>query len=111
MPGGDTIQQAVIVQPTIRTLLADAALRGLCKRLGHRWREYKRPNYAGLPFGKREWCERCKTNRITFPDGEVVEASAPEIVAGETRFAEALYEARWGEPPRRKLRIGEWPAP
>jgi hypothetical protein len=112
MPGGDTIMQAHNELPTLWDLLRDAGMRAICARWGHRWSEYKRPGYGSLPYGKREWCQRCLSQSITFPDGERVQTSAPELKAGtDIAFKEALYEARWGEPPRRRMTIGEWPAP
>jgi hypothetical protein len=104
--GGDTIGRAVVVKPTVRATLADFVVRMICARWDHRWRLW-----AEFPHGKRLLCERCLSNRIEFPDGETVEATKLEIGAGDVRFGEALYEARWGEPPRQKMRVGEWPAP
>lgn len=106
--GGDTITHAPQRRnPMIRELLWDYLMRMLCERLEHRWTPFGRK----LPFGTREYCDRCGTNRITFDaDGEQVYATAMELIAADTRFGEALYEARWGDPPRRKLRVGEWPA-
>lgn len=105
MPGGDTITRAEVRVPALRELLADLLLRAICAQFGHRWH-----GYARLPYGERQWCLRCETGRIVLEDGETVEATKPQILAGDTRFGTALYEARWGEPPRRPLVTGEWPA-
>lgn len=106
MPGGETIGRATQYRvPSIGELVKDWALRLVCAKFEHRWRDS-----GHLPYGKREWCERCESNRITLEDGEVFEATAMQVVAADVEFAEALYEARWGAPPRRKMRHGEWPA-
>lgn len=108
MPGGDTITQAFRREPRIGELLLDFAMRAICKRLGgHAWMPYGRP----LPFGKREYCRRCRSNRVVLTaDGSEHVATAMQVVAADTAFAEVLYEARWGEPPRHPIRLGEWPA-
>jgi hypothetical protein len=106
MPGGDTLTRVQVRVPTVREHLADVLLRAVCSRRGHRWQPYGRE----LPFGKREWCGCCESNRITLSDGAMVEASKVQVIACHPPFAEALYEARWGEPPRRALVTGDWPA-
>lgn len=102
----DTIMQGRVERVPMREVLWDALLRAICRRWDHRWRLYGK-----LPFGRRELCDRCATNRVVFADGDTVEASAVAIRGGDVEFAEALYIARWGDVPRRKMRPGEWPAP
>lgn len=91
--------------PTVRETIQDAALRWVCSKRGHRWRLYSQ-----LPYGHRDYCTCCDSNRIVFDDGGIIEATKLQLAAADVEFGEALYEARWGEPPRRKMRHGEWPA-
>jgi hypothetical protein len=106
MPGGDTITARTVEAPSRAELAWELVLRAVCRRWGHLWRPYGRP----LHWGTRTYCSRCLTNRIAFPDGETVEATGTALKQGDPTFAEALYEARWGEKPRKVLRRGEWPA-
>lgn len=106
MPGGDPIIRVVVQRPQRRELALELLLRAVCARFGHIWRPMGRP----LRYGRREFCARCSTNRITLADGEEVEATGSAVKMADPRFAEALYEARWGDPPHRVLQRGEWPA-
>jgi len=72
-------------------------------RRDHVWRDFC-PR-GTLKHGHREWCLCCHSNRVSLDSGEVVVASSTEL--DSVRFQSALYEARWGEPPRRPLNVGE----
>ncbi len=95
--------------------LLNALMRAVCERRGHHWLLYGQPlgreGEWNLPFGRREYCTRCMSNRVTLKDGFTMEATKAELAAAEPRFAETLYEARWGERPKQALWRGEWPAP
>jgi hypothetical protein len=108
----DTLTRKTPVTMSVGGQVWNGLLQQVCARLGHHWRPYGKPRSDGynLPHGQRDYCTRCEGQQITFRDGSVETCTKAELLACEPRFAEALYEARWGDRPRQKLWRGEWPA-
>jgi hypothetical protein len=100
----DTIQE---VQPRrLERPVLQALLEFVCRKRGHRWERY-----AVLKHGRRDYCLCCHGGRAVVRGEVIAEWSFAEQLAADPKVAEALYEVRWGEPPRRRLKRGEWPAP
>jgi hypothetical protein len=115
MAGGDTLTRVPVVTMRLRDQLWNAVMAAICARRGHAWRMYGKPIDAkgerNLPFGRRDYCTRCESTRVTFRVDDQVEVfSKAELLAAEPKLAEALYEARWGERPKQKLWRGQFPA-
>lgn len=102
----DTITTAPVITLPIGHAVANALLQAICRRRGHRWRDFGGP----LPHGQRRYCVKCESQMVELADGGSIVCTKAELLAREPTFAEALYLARWGEPPRRRMRRGEWPA-
>lgn len=72
----------------------------------HSWAAFyvTRPN--PLRYGDRFYCTCCEAGRVVFRDGREVVASAADVRRESPEWGEAMYEARWGDPPSRKMTMG-----
>lgn len=84
--------------------IVDAFARSLCAAHEHRWLSHV--EHPTMRYARRFYCRRCLRNRLEFQWGEVREFSAQDVERLAPAWLEALYEARWGEPPRQRVDSG-----
>lgn len=90
-------------------MMGRAIARALCAWRDHRWRPYTLERGRKDPYMRyavREFCERCEANRLTFEDRSEAVFDRDDVVRLAPAWLEALYRARWGEWPRRRVTMG-----